>query len=75
MTTVLPSPPPCVHCGGPVVDTVVGWTHVDHRGGWLSWLCPLPHMSLAYPAPRREPTTIPTTARHSRPPDLPDGPF
>jgi hypothetical protein len=57
------------------MDTAAGWTHVDRHGNLLSWLCPLPHMILAYPAPRREPTTIPTTARHSRPPAVPDTPI
>jgi hypothetical protein len=43
------TPVPCAHCRGPVADTAVGWTHVDHRGALVGWLCPLPRMTLATP--------------------------
>jgi hypothetical protein len=41
----------CATCAGTVVDTETGWTHVDGYGRMVGWLCPLPHMSLATPAP------------------------
>ncbi len=82
MTTA--SVPLCAHCGGPVVETVCGWTHVEYRGQLLSWLCPMPHMTLATatvdaPAsPDREPAWVEAArvpmSRHARPPELPDAP-
>ncbi len=57
----------CENCGGPVVDTAVGFTHVDSSGALAGWLCPTPHLSLARPNPSRHPTPIPATPRHSRP--------
>jgi hypothetical protein len=56
--------PRCQHCGNTVVDTAVGWTHVDHRGTLLGWLCPEPQMTLAYPT--ADPAPLP---RRGLPPD------
>jgi len=39
----------CAVCTGPIVDTPVGWTHMDIRGVLIGWLCPMPYMSLAQP--------------------------
>ncbi len=39
----------CRVCGNQVVATDVGWTHVDRRGGYAGWVCPMPHMGLAEP--------------------------
>jgi hypothetical protein len=42
-------PARCGVCTGPIVDTPIGWTHVDIRGVLIGWLCPMPHMALAQP--------------------------
>ncbi|MGH3655891.1 MAG: hypothetical protein ACRDUA_04460 [Micromonosporaceae bacterium] len=41
----------CAECGGKVVSTDVGWTHVDRYGGYQGWLCPEPHVGIADPVP------------------------
>lgn len=82
------TPVPCVHCGGPVVDTEVGTTHVDDYGRLAGWLCPLPRMTLATtpdavhlpapPVPAIEPSWVAAAmvpmSRHSLQADLPDVP-
>lgn len=40
----------CGTCGGPIVNSVLGWLHVTEHGvPATGWLCPLPHMHLAEP--------------------------
>lgn len=63
-----PAPVPCGGCGGPIVETDIGWTHVDADVPSLGWLCPMPYMQLARPglldaAERRQPTPIPPRKR------------
>lgn len=49
----------CSRCRSPVVDTDVGFTHIDQTGALAGWLCPTPHDGLAQPLPLRQITTIP----------------
>ncbi|MGH3735680.1 MAG: hypothetical protein ACRDT6_08665 [Micromonosporaceae bacterium] len=43
-------PVPCGTCGGPIVNSVLGWLHVTEHGvPATGWLCPVPHMHLAEP--------------------------
>jgi hypothetical protein len=53
------TPVPCQHCGGAVVETEIGWTHVDGRGVLVGWLCPMPCMTLATPASEGQPSQRP----------------
>lgn len=43
-------PVPCRWCSGPIVNTVLGWMHVNEHGvPPTGWLCAMPHMHLAEP--------------------------
>jgi hypothetical protein len=54
-----PSTVRCVTCSGAIVDTEAGWTHVDACGRLAGWLCPMPHITLAGPAPAEPPARVP----------------
>ena len=47
-------------CTGAIVNTEVGWTHVDNYGQLVGWVCRLPHMTLATPS-------LPTQRRDDAP--------
>ncbi len=56
-------PHQCAHCAGLVMGTEVGWTHIDAYGGFVGWLCPLPHMRLGLPsAPRSDAVGAPVSS-------------
>lgn len=42
-------PVPCAWCGGPIVNTPIGWLHLDQYRALDGWLCPEPHMHIAEP--------------------------
>lgn len=42
-------PVPCAWCSGPIVNTPIGWMHLDQYRALEGWLCPEPHMSVAAP--------------------------
>lgn len=69
-----PDPPraelvPCGWCRGPIVDTPVGWMHLDQYRSLDGWLCPPPHLHIAQPRP--EVTPEPTAPRRRRPTPIP----
>lgn len=60
-------PVPCAWCGGPIVNTPLGWMHLDQYRALVGWLCPEPHMRLAEPrtgaaVERHEPAPPPATS-------------
>ncbi len=48
MSMAVEAPMSCDGCGGPIVETDIGWMHVGPNGvPSLGWLCPMPYMQLA----------------------------
>lgn len=43
------APAPCAWCTWPIVNTPLGWMHLDKYRSLAGWLCPEPHMRLAEP--------------------------
>lgn len=59
----------CMTCTAVIVDTEVGWTHVDTYGQLAGWVCRHPHMTLATPAgPTRRREDEPVRGQQSSPP-------
>ncbi|MGH3450708.1 MAG: hypothetical protein ACRDQW_08240, partial [Haloechinothrix sp.] len=71
-------PVPCRHCCHPIVDTVLGWIHVDARREPTSWLCPdedtLAAPGLIGPETADPPSPKPAQKSRPRPTPIPPRP-